>query len=251
MSGGAQYSIVAPEARVAGSAKIGAFCRIHPRVVIEDDVEIGDHCVIGQPTPRSDGSPLVIRRGSLIRSHCALYEGSSFGPGLTTGHHVTLREGIVTGECTQFGSYADVQGHLEIGDHVRTQSRVVLCPGSVIEDFAWIFPGVVFAEDPHPPSDVYRAAPHVHRYAVIAVQATLMPGVVIGEDALVAVGSLVRQDVAPGVVVAGVPARRLCHTSEIQLADGSGRPAYPWRRHFHRGYPEDVVARWKDEFAPA
>ena len=68
MSRDLQHSIVAPEARVAGSAKIGAFCRIHPRVVIEEDVEIGDHCVIGHPTPRADGSPLVIRRGSLIRN---------------------------------------------------------------------------------------------------------------------------------------------------------------------------------------
>jgi len=251
MSGGGRHSIVAPEARVADSAKVGAFCRIHPRVVIEDDVEIGDHCVIGQPTPRADGSPLVIRRGSSIRSHCVLYEGSSFGPGLTTGHHVTLREGTVAGEGAQFGSYADVQGDLEIGDHVRTHSKVFLCQGSVIEDFAWIFPGAVFADDPHPPSDGNRAGPRVRRYAVIAARATLMPGVVIGEDALVAAGSLVRHDVAPGTVVAGVPARRLCNTSEIELSDGSGRPAYPWRRHFHRGYPKHVVDRWKEEFGPA
>jgi len=248
MSRAPQHSIVAPEARVAGSAKIGAFCRIHPRVVIEEDVEIGDHCVIGHPTPRADGSPLVIRRGSLIRSHSVLYEGSSFGPGLTTGHHVTLREGIAAGEGAQFGSYSEILGDLEIGDHVRAHSRVLICQGSVIEDFAWIFPGTVFAEDRYPPCDEYRAAPHVHRYAVIGVQVTLMPGVVVGEGALVASASLVRHDVEPGMVVAGVPARPLGHTSELEQPVGSGQPAYPWRRHFHRGYPEDVVARWKEEF---
>ena len=32
-----------------------------------------------------------------------------------------------------------------------------------------------------------------------------------------------------------------------ELRDGSG-PAYPWMRHFHRGYPEAVVERWKAEF---
>ena len=75
-----------------------------------------------------------------------------------------------------------------------------------------------------------------------------MPGVVVGEGALVASASLVRHDVEPGMVVAGVPARPLGHTSELEQPVGSGQPAYPWRRHFHRGYPEDVVARWKAEF---
>ena len=97
MSSAPAHSIVSPEARIGDRVEVGAFCQIHPRVVIEDDVEIGDHCVIGQPTPRGDGSPLVIRSGSLIRSHSVLYEGSSFGAGLVTGHHVTLREGTVAG----------------------------------------------------------------------------------------------------------------------------------------------------------
>jgi hypothetical protein len=32
------------------------------------------------------------------------------------------------------------------------------------------------------------------------------------------------------------------------LKDGTRRPAYPWRRHFHRGYPDEVVAAWLAEF---
>lgn len=248
MSADAMHSTISPEAQIAASAKIGAYCRVHPRVVIEDDVEIGDHCVIGHPTPRADGSPLVVRRGSLIRSHSVLYEGSSFGPGLVTGHHVTLREGSVVGECVQFGSYSDVQGDLTIGDHVRTHSNVTLCQGSVIEGFVWIFPGVVFTDDPHPPSDGHRRGPRVHQYAVIATKACLLPGVDVGEDSLIAASSVVRNDVEAGTVVAGVPARLLCHTSEVKLRDGSGQPAYPWRRHFHRGYPKHVVDRWKAEF---
>ncbi|MCP4035899.1 MAG: N-acetyltransferase [bacterium] len=243
-----EHSIVADEARIASGAKIGAFCRIHPRVVIEDDVEIADHCVLGHPSPLADGSPLVIRSGTTIRSHSVFYEGSSFGPGLVTGHHVTVREGTVAGSNLQLGSYADVQGQMHFGDHVRTHSKVFVTQNSRVEDFAWLFPGVVFTDDPHPPSDGARMGITVRPYAVIAARACLMPGVEIGTDALVAAGSLVRHDVAPGTVVAGVPAQHLCNTSEIARKDAPDEPAYPWRRHFHRGYPDEIVARWKAEF---
>ena len=49
--------------------------------------------------------------------------------------------------------------------------------------------------------------PRVRRGARIGANATLLPGLEIGEDALVAAGSVVTRDVPPGVVVAGNPAR--------------------------------------------
>jgi hypothetical protein len=60
--------------------------------------------------------------------------------------------------------------------------------------------------------------------------------------------SSVSRDVAPDTVVAGAPAKVIGHAADIKLRDGSGQPAYPWRRHFHRGYPDAVVERWLNEF---
>jgi hypothetical protein len=54
----------------------------------------------------------------------------------------------------------------------------------------------------------------------------------------------VTRDVAPDTVVRGVPARAIGPTNAIVMRDGSGRPAYPWTAHFHRGYPQEVVAEW-------
>ena len=81
---------------------------------------------------------------------------------------------------------------------------------------------------------------------MIATHSTVMPGVRVGVHSLVGAHSLVRHDVAPHTVVGGVPARELGATADIELRDGSGRPAYPWTGRFQRGYPEDVVAGWRE-----
>jgi len=239
-------SIIASEARISASARIGEFCRIHPNVVIEDDVEIGDYCLLGHPSERADGSPLVIRSGSTIRSHSVFYEGSNFGPGLVTGHHVTVREGTHAGAGFQLGTLSDVQGHCEIGEHVRTHSNVHISHMSIIEDCVWIFPYTVLTNDPHPPSESLEGVT-LRRYSVVATHVCVMPGVEIGEGALIAGGAVVSKDVPAGRLFGGVPARDLGPVDQIKLRD-SGEDAYPWRRHFHRGYPDERVAAWKREF---
>jgi hypothetical protein len=46
----------------------------------------------------------------------------------------------------------------------------------------------------------------------------------------------------------GAPAELRGPADRILRKDGSNLPAYPWRRHFHRGYPAEVVQAWLEEF---
>lgn len=241
---------VSPQARIGANAAIGPFTVVHDDVVLGDDVTIESHCVIGLPTPLAEGRPLVVGDGALVRSHSVLYAGSTFGPGLRTGHHVTVREGLTAGASLQVGTATDIQGSAVFGDFVRTHSNVFVAQGARIGSYVWLSPGVVLTDDPHPPSDGWRAGVTVEDFAVVAARATVMPGICVGTRALVAAGALVTRDVAPDTVVAGVPARHLCATSEVRLRDASGRAAYPWMRHFHRGYPPEVVAAWLDAWGP-
>jgi serine acetyltransferase len=65
----------------------------------------------------------------------------------------------------------------------------------------------------------------------------ILPGLRIGEGALVGAGSVVTRDVPPGAVVAGNPARVRRIISELTYSDGS--PVYPHEERLRRTAPPD------------
>lgn len=232
-------AIVGSRAIIGEGVKIGPFTIIHDDVEIGAGTEIGSHCEIGVQAANSEGGSLRIGANSLIRSHSVLYAGSTLGPRLITGHRVTIREGTVAGQNLQVGTLSDIQGRCEFGDFIRLHSNVHVGQFSRVEDFVWIFPYVVLTNDPHPPSDFFLGV-RVEKYAVIATSSTVLPGVTVGRDSLVAAHSLVKDDVKAETVVGGVPARVLGPTTSVRFRDGSNRIAYPWRNHFRRGYPPGI-----------
>lgn len=243
-------AVVHRGAELASNVTIGPYTIIHPNVIIKDGSVIGSHCELGLPTPHGDRSPLIIGHNAIIRSHSIFYESSTFGDGLTTGHRVTVRERTIAGDGLQIGTLGDIQGHCRIGNYVRFHSSVHVGQQTHIQDFVWVFPFVVFTNDPHPPSEVRRGIT-VKKFAAIATMTTILPGIVIGEGALVGACSAVTKNVEDHRVAAGNPARDRGPTSRITLQDGSDRSAYPWVTHFHRGYPEDVVRGWLDSISTA
>lgn len=240
-------ALISPKAQLGQGVSVGPYSIIHDNVQLGAGSSIGSHCEIGLPTGRANGQPLAIGRGANIRSHSIFYEGSTIGAELVTGHRVTVREGTHAGIGLQIGTLGDIQGTCRIGDYVRFHSNVHIGQHSTLGDYVWVFPYVVLTNDPHPPSEVMRGVV-LQDYVAVATMSVILPGVTVGCGALVGAHSSVSRNVEPDTVVAGSPARMVCQTQDILLKDGSGKPAYPWRRHFHRGYPSDVVAGWLEEF---
>lgn len=75
---------------------------------------------------------------------------------------------------------------------------------------------------------------HIGARAFLGTRAVVLPGVTIGEDAIVGAGSVVRQDVPPRTVVAGTPARVIT-TLDAYLDEHRARlpTAVRWEREGH------------------
>ncbi|MDN3454337.1 MULTISPECIES: N-acetyltransferase [unclassified Psychrobacter] len=238
-------AIVSDKAIINTNVRIGAYTIIYDNVEIAENTIIEAFCEIGIANNFSNGDKLYIGANSHIRSHSIFYEGSVFLESLITGHRVTVREKVQAGKNLQIGTLSDLQGHCEIGDFVRFHSNVHIGQKSKIGNFVWIFPYVVLTNDPHPPSDTLLGVT-VEDYAVIATMSVILPGTIISNGCLIGAHSSVKGITEADTIYAGSPAKKICSTSKIQLNDGSGN-AYPWRKHFHRGYPEEIIKLWISE----
>ncbi len=239
-------AIVSPKAKIGTDVSIGAYSIIYDNVVIGDNTIIEPYCELGVANHLSGGDKLFIGADSHIRSRCTFYEGSKFGDKLVTGHSVTVREKTNAGENLQIGTLSDIQGHCTIGDYVRTHSNVHIGQHSKVGNFVWIFPYVVLTNDPHPPSEIMQGVT-VMDFAVIATMSVILPGAKISEGVFIGAQSCIGGETEIDSFYAGSPARRIGPTSKIKLKDETRNPAYPWRNHFQRGYPADVVERWNKE----
>ncbi len=222
---------------------IGPYTIVHSGTEIGARTTIGSHCEIGLPTALAEGNPLRLGPGATVRSHSVLYQGSVVGPKLTTGHHVTIREKAEIGEGFQLGSRGDVQGHCIIGDYVRSHADVHIGQLSKLGSYIWLFPNVLLTNDPDPPSENLLGVT-IEDFVVIAANSILMPGAIVGEGAVVAAGSQVHADIPAGMVARGQPAKVVCPADILRMHSDPAQRTYPWRKRFHRGYPQEIVEEW-------
>jgi acetyltransferase-like isoleucine patch superfamily enzyme len=243
---------VSPDARVHPSAKLGPDVNVGPFSIVHADVSIGagsligPFCEIGAPLASGDSGPTVIGTRAHVRSHSIVYGGSTIGAEFESGHRVTIREASRIGDSVRIGTLSDIQGDCSIGDYARLHSSVFVAKLCTVGRFAWLMPRVVLTNDPTPPSERLRGC-NVGDYAVIAAGAMLLPGVSIGTGALVAAMSCVTVDVPAEMVARGNPARIVGLAREVRLRGDPVGAAYPWRRHFHRGYPPEWIQAWLSE----
>jgi acetyltransferase-like isoleucine patch superfamily enzyme len=191
---------------------------IHSNVHLGRDHRIGEFAIIGVPARDAEpGCETQIGANALIRSHTVIYAGNSIGANFQTGHSVLIRESNQIGDDVSIGSHSVIEHHLQIGNRVRIHSNVFIPEYSILED-VWIGPNVVFTNALYPLSPDAKAnlkGPHIMAGAKIGADSTLLPGVIIGHNALVGAGAVVVKDVPDGKVVVGNPARIVKDVSEL------------------------------------
>ncbi len=250
---------ISPTAELGDSVHVGHNCIIEDNCVIGDNTYIdsgtiirrgthigscsflGSNCIIGEylndfiQTRQNSEYRLEIGEHAVIRSGSIIYSDSVIGNGFQTGHQVTIREHSVFGDHVSIGTLSDIQGYCRLGNYVRLHSNVHIGQHSMVDDYVWIFPYTVLTNDPTPPSDELVGV-HVHSFAIIATGSIILPGLEIGQDALIGAGAIVTRNVGSYKVAVGNPAKEITDVRKIKNKI-TGEPAYPWRYHYSHNMP--------------
>ena len=195
---------------------MSARATVHPTAVVAPNVDLGEGSVVGEyvvlgraPRGKKDGElPLIIGPGAVIRPFTTIYAGARIGARLATGQGASIREDNHLGDDVSVGTHASLEFGNRIGSRVRIHTGCFL-ELTYIEDDVFLGPHVVFTDDPHPQCPAYLECVKggvVRRRARIGANTTILPGVEIGEDALVGAGSVVRHRIPARTVWAGNPA---------------------------------------------
>jgi UDP-2-acetamido-3-amino-2,3-dideoxy-glucuronate N-acetyltransferase len=134
------------------------------------------------------------------------------GAGTKIWQFSVVLAGAVLGENCNVNCHCFIENDVVIGDNVTVKSGVYIWDAIRIEDNVFIGPNVTFTTDKMPRSKQYPDGyprTTLRRGSSIGGGAILLPGVEIGEYAMVGAGALVTKDVPARAVVAGSPARVL------------------------------------------
>jgi acetyltransferase-like isoleucine patch superfamily enzyme len=233
--------IIGDDVTIEDNVFIDYGCIIRDHVHIGKGSRVGAMSILGEYLVdfyndlKNKEHKLSIGENALIRSGTIIYGDTTIGNNFKTGHRVAIRENSIIGNNVSIGTYSDIQGYCRIGNYVNMHSYVIIGQESLIKDYVWLFPYVVLTNDPTPPSNKLIGS-IIENFAIIATGSVLLPGVHIGEDALVSACSKVTKDVEPGSIVMGNPAKNVGSVTLIRNKF-SGARVYPWRYTFSRGMP--------------
>ncbi len=137
-------------------------------------------------------------------------QSKQIGEGTRVWQYVVILPGAVIGRDGNICSHCFIENKVVVGDRVTVKCGVQLWDGVTLEDDVFVGPNVTFTNDLQPRSRNAAAKllpTLVKKGASIGANATILPGITIGEGAMVGAGSVVTKDVPPGVTVVGNPAR--------------------------------------------
>jgi acetyltransferase-like isoleucine patch superfamily enzyme len=225
--------VIHPFTVIRSDVVIGDNVIIHPHVVIESgvtigsDVEVFPGAYIGKP-PRAVGS--LIYKPEYVKA-VKLGSGSVIGPGAIIYCDVVIGDECLVGDAASIREKCRIADLCIVGRHVTLGPNVLMGKRSRAVDFAHVVGNTVIGEDSFismhacAANDNYFGTrgydesfiqgPKIGDRVRVGLAAMLLPGVKIGNDAVVAAGSIVTRDVPAGKMVRGQPARV---TGDAQLS---------------------------------
>ena len=230
-----EYCIIGADVRVGTGCRIGHHVVIHDGTVIGNDVRVDDHATLGKRPMKAANSattsdqelpPLSLGDTCIVGTGVVLYRGARIDARVLMADLCTVRENVTIGRGTIVGRGVTVENVCTIGRYCKLESESYITAYSTLEDRVFVAPGVMCSNDNY----IGRTAERfkhfkgltVRKGARLGVGTVYLPGVTIGEDALVAGGSVVTRDVPPRMIVLGRPAKPWRPVPAEQLLENQG-----------------------------
>lgn len=162
-------------------------------------------------------------------------KSTTIGEGTNVWQFCVVLEGAKIGRNCNICANCFIEDEVDIGNRVTIKSGVQLWNGVSIDDDVFVGPNATFTNDKIPRSKAHKESEktYIRKGASIGANATILPGITVGENAIVGAGAVVTHSVPPNAVVVGNPARisgyvgaethdevseRSNHNEEIQLS---------------------------------
>lgn len=206
---------------------------LFPNVRLGRNVTIFPGAVVGRP-PMSSGAtarpievsellPVEIGDDCIIGANAVIYMGVRMGHNSMVGDTARIREGCEIGNYSLIAMGETLSFSVKVGDRVRILDNGIIAGHVTVEDDVFIGPLVVVADDrwmgrgTEDGRGWVGRPPVIRRFAAIGSGATILPGVEIGENAVVGAGAVVTKSVPARVLVTGVPAKVARALTEREL----------------------------------
>lgn len=216
---------------VLGSGvEIGPFAVVYPGTTLGNGVRVGAHAVLGKRPAKARTSTLklsvelpdlIIGAGTTVGTGAVLYAGTSIGDDCFIADGAQVRERCQIGERVIVGRAVTVENDCRVGARTKIQTGAYITAHSVLEEDVFVAPMVTTTNDNYlARSEARHAATKgvtAKKGARIGGNAVILPGVTLGQEAMVAAGAVVTKDVPAYAKVMGIPARIVGDTPAEQL----------------------------------
>lgn len=226
------FVVIGKNVVIGESCIIGSNVVIHHGTQIGRDVRIDDNTVIGKSPMRAKRSifqeekelePAFIGDSCLIGAQVIVYQGCHIDHHVLIADSAAVRENVIVGEYTIVGRSVTIENLTKVGKKCKLETGSYITAYSEIEDYCFIAPMVTTTNDNFLGRTKERfkhfKGVHVKLGGRIGANATILPGKVIGKDAVVGAGAVVTKDVPDKKVVVGVPSKEFGATPEAQLLE--------------------------------